>query len=149
MDGHGGGGFNLRLSSSSTDPEPGRCKRTDGKKWRCSRDVAPNHKYCERHLHRGRPRSRKPVEVVLHDTNNNNNVNDHQIKRARHDCNNSFPPMAASTRKDGSSSNFLASTTCQPYLESSLSLHNNSCFGVKTSNFDSLACVSSNKQQPR
>ncbi|XP_019433510.1 PREDICTED: growth-regulating factor 7-like isoform X4 [Lupinus angustifolius] len=74
------GGFNLRLSSS--DPEPGRCRRTDGKKWRCSRDVAPNHKYCERHMHRGRPRSRKPVEVH---TNNNNNQN--QIKRARNDSN--------------------------------------------------------------
>ncbi|XP_010267409.1 PREDICTED: growth-regulating factor 7-like [Nelumbo nucifera] len=53
--------FNLRFSNS-TDPEPGRCRRTDGKKWRCSRDVAPDQKYCERHMHRGRPRSRKPVE---------------------------------------------------------------------------------------
>ncbi|KAJ6407588.1 hypothetical protein OIU84_010969 [Salix udensis] len=44
------------------DPEPGRCRRTDGKKWRCSRDVVAGHKYCERHLHRGRSRSRKPVE---------------------------------------------------------------------------------------
>ncbi|GER33428.1 growth-regulating factor [Striga asiatica] len=43
--------------------ELSRCKRTDGKKWRCSRDVAPHQKYCERHLHRGRPRSRKPVEI--------------------------------------------------------------------------------------
>ncbi|KAJ6391289.1 hypothetical protein OIU77_025305 [Salix suchowensis] len=25
--------------SSNTDPEPGRCRRTDGKKWRCSRDA--------------------------------------------------------------------------------------------------------------
>jgi hypothetical protein len=67
------GGFNLRLSNrNNTDPEAGRCRRTDGKKWRCSRDVAPNNKYCERHMHRGRPRSRKPVE--LH-TNNNNNSN--------------------------------------------------------------------------
>lgn len=56
--------FNLRFSNS-TDPEPGRCRRTDGKKWRCSRDVAPDQKYCERHMHRGRPRSRKPVEVRL------------------------------------------------------------------------------------
>ncbi|KAF8412065.1 hypothetical protein HHK36_000018 [Tetracentron sinense] len=54
--------FNLRFSNN-TDPEPGRCRRTDGKKWRCSRDVAPDQKYCERHMHRGRPRSRKPVEV--------------------------------------------------------------------------------------
>ncbi|KAJ6699298.1 GROWTH-REGULATING FACTOR 3 [Salix purpurea] len=44
------------------DPEPGRCRRTDGKKWRCSRDVVAGHNYCERHLHRGRNRSRKPVE---------------------------------------------------------------------------------------
>ncbi|XP_059669426.1 growth-regulating factor 4-like [Cornus florida] len=45
------------------DPEPGRCRRTDGKKWRCSRDVVAGHKYCERHMHRGRNRSRKPVEI--------------------------------------------------------------------------------------
>lgn len=55
------GPFHLRFASN-TDPEPGRCRRTDGKKWRCSRDVAPDQKYCERHMHRGRPRSRKPVE---------------------------------------------------------------------------------------
>ncbi|KAL2518339.1 Growth-regulating factor 2 [Abeliophyllum distichum] len=59
---NGGGIFNLKISKNG-DPEPGRCKRTDGKKWRCSKDVAPNQKYCERHLHRGRPRSRKPVEI--------------------------------------------------------------------------------------
>lgn len=46
------------------DPEPGRCKRTDGKKWRCSRDVVSGHKYCDRHIHRGRNRSRKPVETT-------------------------------------------------------------------------------------
>ncbi|KAJ7007085.1 growth-regulating factor 1 isoform X2 [Populus alba] len=48
--------------SSNTDPEPGRCRRTDGKKWRCSRDVVADQKYCERHMNRGRHRSRKPVE---------------------------------------------------------------------------------------
>ncbi|CAK9154532.1 unnamed protein product [Ilex paraguariensis] len=47
---------------SMMDPEPGRCRRTDGKKWRCSRDVVPGQKYCERHMHRGRQRSRKHVE---------------------------------------------------------------------------------------
>lgn len=47
---------------NSMEPEPGRCRRTDGKKWRCSRDVVPGQKYCERHVHRGRGRSRKPVE---------------------------------------------------------------------------------------
>jgi len=46
------------------DPEPGRCRRTDGKKWRCSKNVVPDQKYCERHMHRGRQRSRKPVEAV-------------------------------------------------------------------------------------
>ncbi|KAI3756210.1 hypothetical protein L1987_56027 [Smallanthus sonchifolius] len=56
----GGGGY---WGRGGMDPEPGRCKRTDGKKWRCSRDVVAGHKYCERHIHRGRNRSRKPVEV--------------------------------------------------------------------------------------
>ncbi|KZV43121.1 growth-regulating factor 4 [Dorcoceras hygrometricum] len=59
----GGDGLYSARYSKKGDPEPGRCKRTDGKKWRCSRDVAPQQKYCERHLHRGRPRSRKPVEA--------------------------------------------------------------------------------------
>ncbi|XP_043695754.1 growth-regulating factor 4-like [Telopea speciosissima] len=45
------------------DPEPGRCRRTDGKKWRCSKDAYADSKYCERHMHRGRNRSRKPVET--------------------------------------------------------------------------------------
>lgn len=48
---------------SSLEPEPGRCRRTDGKKWRCSRGVVANQKYCERHMHRGRSRSRKRVEA--------------------------------------------------------------------------------------
>ncbi|KAF8406791.1 hypothetical protein HHK36_005912 [Tetracentron sinense] len=46
------------------DPEPGRCRRTDGKKWRCSKEAFPDSKYCERHMHRGKNRSRKPVEVL-------------------------------------------------------------------------------------
>ncbi|KNA11028.1 hypothetical protein SOVF_138880 isoform B [Spinacia oleracea] len=60
-----GGGLSMRWGGNSKDAEPGRCRRTDGKKWRCSRDVAPNQKYCERHMHRGRPRSRKHVEQQL------------------------------------------------------------------------------------
>ncbi|KAH7664635.1 Growth-regulating factor protein [Dioscorea alata] len=59
MMGHGGWFMDYR---NSMEPEPGRCRRTDGKKWRCSRDVVPDQKYCERHMHRGRNRSRKPVE---------------------------------------------------------------------------------------
>ncbi|KAG5378266.1 hypothetical protein IGI04_026108 [Brassica rapa subsp. trilocularis] len=44
------------------DAEPGRCRRTDGKKWRCSKDASPDSKYCERHMHRGKNRSsRKPL----------------------------------------------------------------------------------------
>nr|ABQ01217.1 putative growth-regulating factor 4 [Zea mays] len=43
------------------EPEPGRCRRTDGKKWRCWRNTIPNEKYCERRMHRGRKR---PVQVV-------------------------------------------------------------------------------------
>ncbi|KAL8487725.1 hypothetical protein ACS0TY_023709 [Phlomoides rotata] len=53
----GWGGFQL-----GSDPESGRCRRTDGKKWRCSRDAVAEKKYCDRHMNRGRHRSRKPVE---------------------------------------------------------------------------------------
>ncbi|XP_031275273.1 growth-regulating factor 1-like [Pistacia vera] len=58
---YGWGSFHLGYATS-TDPEPGRCRRTDGKKWRCSRDAVADQKYCERHINRGRHRSRKPVE---------------------------------------------------------------------------------------
>lgn len=50
---------------SSMEPEPGRCRRTDGKKWRCSKEAYPDSKYCEKHMHRGKNRSRKPVEMSL------------------------------------------------------------------------------------
>ncbi|KAJ6701959.1 hypothetical protein OIU74_013177 [Salix koriyanagi] len=76
-------------SLNSSDPEPWRCKRTDGKKWRCSRDVAPDQKYCERHSHKSRPRSRKPVELHSHDslrtlTNNNTNTNNNNCSTNPH-----------------------------------------------------------------
>ncbi|KAF7825986.1 growth-regulating factor 9-like isoform X1 [Senna tora] len=47
------------------DDEPHRCRRTDGKKWRCRGRIVPGLKYCERHKHRGCRRicSRKPVET--------------------------------------------------------------------------------------
>ncbi|KAI4329088.1 hypothetical protein L6164_021390 [Bauhinia variegata] len=61
------------------DPEPGRCRRTDGKKWRCSKEAYPDSKYCERHMHRGRNRSRKPVEVSSStSTNTNTSANSSQ-----------------------------------------------------------------------
>ncbi|KAJ6739857.1 GROWTH-REGULATING FACTOR 2 [Salix purpurea] len=58
----GWGTFHLGYPGNNTDQEPGRCRRTDGKKWRCSRDAVADQKYCERHINRGRHRSRKPVE---------------------------------------------------------------------------------------
>ncbi|KAG6524710.1 growth-regulating factor 6-like [Zingiber officinale] len=58
-----GGWGSLHLSySRNADLEPGRCRRTDGKKWRCSRNAVADQKYCERHMNRGRHRSRKHVE---------------------------------------------------------------------------------------
>ncbi|KAK8716586.1 hypothetical protein V6N13_043892 [Hibiscus sabdariffa] len=57
----GWGSFHLRYTDN-TNLEPGRCCRTDGKKWRCSREAVADQKYCERHINRGRHRSRKPVE---------------------------------------------------------------------------------------
>uniref|UniRef100_A0A0A9FXX9 Growth-regulating factor n=1 Tax=Arundo donax TaxID=35708 RepID=A0A0A9FXX9_ARUDO len=49
-------------TNAESDPEPGRCRRTDGKKWRCSKEAMADHKYCERHINRNRHRSRRPVE---------------------------------------------------------------------------------------
>ncbi|KAL8114279.1 growth-regulating factor 9-like [Apium graveolens] len=47
-------------------PDTGRCRRTDGKLWRCRKDVVPGNKYCEGHMHRGRPRKRvQASEVTL------------------------------------------------------------------------------------
>nr|XP_043640168.1 growth-regulating factor 8-like [Erigeron canadensis] len=65
---HFNSGMDMRFASGS-DPELWRCRRTDGKKWRCSRDVAPDQKYCEHHVHKSRPRSRKPVEIQSQNTN--------------------------------------------------------------------------------
>ncbi|KAG8391699.1 hypothetical protein BUALT_Bualt01G0214400 [Buddleja alternifolia] len=60
----GFGSWNSDCSSTMDDSEPGRCRRTDGRKWRCSKNVIPNQKYCERHMHRGRQGSRKRVEPI-------------------------------------------------------------------------------------
>ncbi|KAM7253620.1 hypothetical protein ACFE04_021774 [Oxalis oulophora] len=46
--------YNNNSGSKKADPEPGRCRRTDGKKWRCAKEAYPDSKYCERHMHRGR-----------------------------------------------------------------------------------------------
>ncbi|KAE9601390.1 putative WRC domain, growth-regulating factor [Lupinus albus] len=42
---------------------PNSCKRTNRKKWRCSRNVVPDQKYSERHMHRGFNHSRNNVET--------------------------------------------------------------------------------------
>ena len=146
------------MSSGGSDPEPGRCRRTDGKKWRCSRDVAPNHKYCERHMHRGRPRSRKPVEVQTDGatTTNNTKNNVHQNKRARQDFHHPYPShvvaVAASdpTIASGGSSTtasaqFVQCHSSQTFHESNVSVDK---YGVKAANFGSLASVPS-VSQPR
>ncbi|OEL37193.1 Growth-regulating factor 2 [Dichanthelium oligosanthes] len=57
-------GAGAQFGRKAEDPEPGRCRRTDGKKWRCSREAHGDSKYCEKHIHRGKSRSRKPVEAV-------------------------------------------------------------------------------------
>ncbi|XP_072979860.1 growth-regulating factor 1-like [Typha angustifolia] len=61
----GWGCFQMGFGRKAEDPEPGRCRRTDGKKWRCSKEAYPDSKYCEKHMHRGKNRSRKPVEMSL------------------------------------------------------------------------------------
>ncbi|ERN05804.1 hypothetical protein AMTR_s00006p00257830 [Amborella trichopoda] len=55
-----GGGQVRSGYAGNREAEPGRCRRTDGKKWRCPKEVVPGQKYCENHVNRGR-RSRKPV----------------------------------------------------------------------------------------
>ncbi|KAK9292702.1 hypothetical protein L1049_020681 [Liquidambar formosana] len=132
--------FNLRFSNN-TDPEPGRCRRTDGKKWRCSRDVAPDQKYCERHMHRGRPRSRKPVEVHAPDFNNTNK------KKTTTRLHNVLPvtPTVSSPMVDGnaSSTHYLGSSTAQPYQMTPAFPDK---FDNKACPFESVATVSSYKE---
>ncbi|CAI9772126.1 unnamed protein product [Fraxinus pennsylvanica] len=91
-------GLDMRSSTNGSDPEPWRCKRTDGKKWRCSRDVAPDHKYCERHASKYKQRSRKHVEVQSHNT-----TNDHILQSLPQPLQSSishFPTMASATPYD-------------------------------------------------
>ncbi|EOY24548.1 Growth-regulating factor 2 [Theobroma cacao] len=85
------------------DPEPGRCRRTDGKKWRCSKEAVPDHKYCERHMHRGRQRSRKLVEASQATTSSTG------ISRTNADTNLSISLQVDSSSSSGShlSSSFI------------------------------------------
>uniref|UniRef100_A0A7N0SXS6 Growth-regulating factor n=1 Tax=Kalanchoe fedtschenkoi TaxID=63787 RepID=A0A7N0SXS6_KALFE len=83
------------------DPEPGRCRRTDGKKWRCSNGVALDQKYCEKHVHRGRPRSRKLVEAASSDFNNKSNKKPRPLPQAQP---NAPPPAPVSGSQNGAGS---------------------------------------------
>ncbi|KAJ6388429.1 hypothetical protein OIU77_026907 [Salix suchowensis] len=85
----------------------GDARELMGKKWRCSRDVAPDQKYCERHSHKSRPRSRKPVESNTHDfprsmtstINNNYSTNPQLFNQKTHFPRNlyMFPGVMASS----------------------------------------------------
>ncbi|KAG8382332.1 hypothetical protein BUALT_Bualt05G0066400 [Buddleja alternifolia] len=59
---------------SSIDSDPERCRRRDGKKWRCSKNVVQGQKYCHSHMHRGRHRLKNDVEPpkTIISSNNNN-----------------------------------------------------------------------------
>ncbi|GMH00570.1 hypothetical protein Nepgr_002409 [Nepenthes gracilis] len=46
------------------ESEPGRCRRTDGKKWRCSKAVLQI-KYCGLHIHRGTKSVFNPLNKFL------------------------------------------------------------------------------------
>ncbi|KAL4565356.1 hypothetical protein LXL04_029448 [Taraxacum kok-saghyz] len=95
----------IRFSNGS-DPEPWRCRRTDGKKWRCAKDVGPNQKYCDRHAHKTRSRSRKPV-----DTNTNTNTN--HISNNHH-----HPATPSSTQQTMCHEWFIKSGTTTPVTQS-------------------------------
>ncbi|KAK9697304.1 hypothetical protein RND81_08G028600 [Saponaria officinalis] len=116
------------------DPEPGRCRRTDGKKWRCSKEAYPDSKYCERHMHRGKNRSRKPVEspltnTVTTNTNTNNNVTI--------TSNNS--PLSATTNSLNAASAAVSSTnlTNQSLLNKNLSNSLYSSYNSSDSSYNS------------
>lgn len=77
------------------DPEPGRCRRTDGKKWRCAKDAYPDSKYCEHHMHRGKNRSRKHVESQSLSQLQNSSLST-SSKTSGSNINNSMSPYSVS-----------------------------------------------------
>ncbi|KAL9334544.1 hypothetical protein Peur_071725 [Populus x canadensis] len=140
-----GNGLNVRFSNGA-DLEPGRCRRTDGKKWRCSRDVAPDQKYCERHMHRGRPRSRKHVE--LNASNNNNKKNRHNpaiCPEAPVTVAISKPTINNSNSGSASHDQFFGPMP-QPYIQTPVFVNKTS---EKTSTFDVNGAYGSTFKEPR
>nr|QOE77263.1 growth-regulating factor 7a [Populus alba x Populus glandulosa] len=142
-----GNGLNVRFSNGA-DLEPGRCRRTDGKKWRCSRDVAPDQKYCERHMHRGRPRSRKHVE--LNASSNNNKKNRHNpaiCPEAPVTVAISKPAINNSNSGSASHDQFFGSMPMpQPYIQAPVFVNKTS---EKTSTFDVNGAYGSTFKEPR
>ncbi|KAG6752623.1 hypothetical protein POTOM_042645 [Populus tomentosa] len=142
-----GNGLNVRFSNGA-DLEPGRCRRTDGKKWRCSRDVAPDQKYCERHMHRGRPRSRKHVE--LNASSNNNKKNRHNpaiCPEAPATVAISKPTINNSNSGSASHDQFFGSMPMpQPYIQTPVFVNKTS---EKTSTFDVNGAYGSTFKEPR
>ncbi|XVF73372.1 hypothetical protein PTKIN_Ptkin12aG0196600 [Pterospermum kingtungense] len=103
-------GFDYR---KMMDPEPGRCRRTDGKKWRCGKNVIPDQKYCEQHMHRGCRRSRKPVEhsqIALPDSTLSKNSNEVSENSNNLSAAVSFQCMKPSSCKTSNSHETTAST---------------------------------------
>ncbi|XP_062091171.1 growth-regulating factor 1-like isoform X3 [Humulus lupulus] len=103
------------------DPEPGRCRRTDGKKWRCSKEAFPDSKYCERHMHRGKNRSRKPVEV-LKTTGTNSNLSTPStltttlVSSTKNRSNNSLSSLSSLT-SEGQNRHLHPSCYLNPHLD--------------------------------
>lgn len=103
------------------DPEPGRCRRTDGKKWRCGKSVVPDQKYCGQHMHRGRQRSRKPVETSEASPSSANNLKG---------------------RLDDSTSNLSNSVGLQLMTKSSNNTNVSSGNMTTTSSYYGMSCIS-------
>lgn len=108
------GMFGVGGLRGNVDPEPGRCRRTDGKKWRCAREVVADQKYCERHMHRGRHRAR--ANKLANTGADGLNVSSNQPL-------NTAPSSASTHASSGISSNTtapFASTPKEPHLHFSL-----------------------------
>lgn len=104
------------------DLQPGRCKRTDGKKWRCSREAHRESTYCERHMQRGRNSSRKPMTLSITTSTtspvmkiHSNSVHDRPFIQTIHPA--SFYSLSSSRHQN--------SSTQQPFLESGSSYQTN------------------------
>ncbi|XP_058106974.1 growth-regulating factor 1-like [Magnolia sinica] len=102
----GWGCFQMGFGRKAADPEPGRCRRTDGKKWRCSKEAYPDSKYCERHMHRGRNRSRKPVELTSTPTPSTSSPTPPSLS----------PSFSSSSSLTSPSSSHIPTQTPHPYL---------------------------------